>query len=176
MSFRAIGKKGETPRLRRAGRTRHSSGRGQAAPLSSAVEPTLRISSLYLSDILKLNREEMDFLKKLLNFNKSGSKDGSLQIIDKYNLKLICLTDGEKGSQIFFREGSIFSQAYEVRVEDTVGSGDAFAAAFAIKYLKTRDIKKAADFANLIGGYVDSKKGATPEINWKEIESLEREV
>ena len=130
-------------------------------------------TSLYLSNILKLNKEEMTFLKDLLGFDKSISdKDASLQIIDKYKLKLVCLTDGERGCSVFSKEKTIFSKAIEVKVKDTVGSGDAFAASFAIKYLETGDIKESANFANLIGGYVASKRGATPEIDWPEIENL----
>ncbi len=132
-------------------------------------------NSLCLTDILKLNTEEMDFLKKLLNFDNSVSnKDVSLQIIDKYELELACVTDGDKGCHVFSEEKSVSSPGYKVKIQDTVGSGDAFAASFAIKYLKTKDIKKAADFANLIGGYVASKKGAIPEIEWREIENLPR--
>ena len=131
--------------------------------------------SLYSSDILKLNKEEMDLLKSLLNLNKSASdEEVSLQIIGKYLLKLVCLTDGEKGCSVFSKEESILSKGYHVKVEDTVGSGDAFTAAFTIKYLETKDIKKAADFSNLMGGYVASQKGATPKINWPDVKKLKR--
>ena len=129
--------------------------------------------SLYLSDILKLNKEEMDFLKNLLNLNKFASnEEASLRMIEKYLLKIICLTDGDKGCYVFSKEENILSKGYNVKVEDTVGSGDAFATTFAIKYLETKDIKKAADFSNLIGGYVASQRGATPKINWRDVKLI----
>jgi fructokinase len=131
--------------------------------------------SLYLSDVLKLNKEEMDFLRGSLGFDKSASiKDVSLQLLDKYDLQLICITNGREGCQMFSEKEDISSQGYKVKVEDTVGSGDAFTAGFATRYVETGNIKESADFANLIGGYVASKSGATPEIDWEEIKNIGR--
>jgi fructokinase len=47
---------------------------------------------------------------------------------------------------------------------DTVGSGDAFTAALVIKYTAGRPLAEAADFANLVGAYVATQRGATPPI------------
>jgi fructokinase len=75
---------------------------------------------------------------------------------------------------MFSEKEDISSQGYKVKVEDTVGSGDAFTAGFATRYVETGNIKESADFANLIGGYVASKSGATPEIDWEEIKNIGR--
>jgi fructokinase len=50
-----------------------------------------------------------------------------------------------------------------VPVADTVGSGDAFAAAFLEHYCRTGDPFAAAERGNLLGAYVASRPGAVPE-------------
>ncbi len=56
-------------------------------------------------------------------------------------------------------------------VVDTVGSGDAFTAALVVKYLAARPLAEVADFANLVGAYVATQRGATPPITPSVLES-----
>ena len=51
----------------------------------------------------------------------------------------------------------------EVVVQDAVGAGDAFSAAFLSIWLRSGSAVNAVRFANLLGAYVATQNGAVPE-------------
>ncbi|MFM7194270.1 MAG: PfkB family carbohydrate kinase, partial [Bacteroidota bacterium] len=50
-----------------------------------------------------------------------------------------------------------------VIVADAVGAGDSFSAAFVTVLLRSGAILEAAAFANQVGGFVASQRGAIPD-------------
>ena len=70
------------------------------------------------------------------------------------------------------RQERVVAPGYPCRVGDTVGSGDAFTAAMAIKYTAGRPLAEAADFANLVGAYVASRSGAAPRYTPADLEAF----
>jgi fructokinase len=52
---------------------------------------------------------------------------------------------------------------FRVTVRDTVGSGDAFAAAFLHGYHRGWPMRRTARFANALGALVASRPGSTPD-------------
>lgn len=71
---------------------------------------------------------------------------------------------------MIYDKGSIYRvPGYAVEVCDTVGSGDAFAAAFLHGYDRGWPIVEAADFANALGALVASRAGATPDWTVNEV-------
>ena len=61
---------------------------------------------------------------------------------------------------------------YKVKVADTVGAGDAFAAAFLHGLGKRWPAQQLADFANRVGALVASRPGGTPSWSIEEIGRL----
>ncbi|RYZ37683.1 MAG: hypothetical protein EOP49_31520, partial [Sphingobacteriales bacterium] len=58
----------------------------------------------------------------------------------------------------------IFSHpGYAVKVVDTIGSGDAFLAAFLAKTIAGAPIAECLQAANALGAFIASKEGACPE-------------
>lgn len=62
---------------------------------------------------------------------------------------------------------------------DFVGAGDSFLAALVDGMLREggpdgRDRKDALAFANAVGAFVASQRGATPALDWKAVEELVR--
>lgn len=55
---------------------------------------------------------------------------------------------------------------------DLVGAGDSFLAALIDGLLRDKERGQALAFANAVGGFVASRNGATPALDWKEIEAL----
>ena len=72
-----------------------------------------------------------------------------------YVLKL-----GTRGCYAY--DGKLFHiiKGYEPELTDTTGAGDVFTAALTIEFLRTGDIKKACEFANLAGAVTTEKQGA----------------
>lgn len=69
-------------------------------------------------------------------------------VLYKYPNKVI-VTHGAEG--VYFNNGKEISRvpSFKVDVVDTTGAGDTFNAAFAVEYIKTKDVKKAISFGNL---------------------------
>lgn len=119
--------------------------------------------SLHFSTILKLNEEEAITLSELLFGETYRRKDFFPVLFSKYNLKLICLTLGEKGSLVYEGNNHYFIPRVKVIVKDTVGAGDSYSAAFLFSFLTGGNPEESGRFANQVSAFVASQSGAIPE-------------
>jgi len=92
----------------------------------------------------------------------------------QYAVEIVCVTAGEAGCRLYAADGRTECPGYRVKVADTVGSGDAFAAAFLAKLCQGASLAEAGDFACRLGALVASKRGAVPEYELDEVEALRR--
>ncbi len=119
--------------------------------------------SLHFNTILKLNEEEAINISKLL-FGKIYCREDIFQALSsKYKLKILCLTLGEKGSLVYEGDNCYSIPGVKTKVQDTVGSGDSYSAAFLFAFLSGAGAGKSAIFANQVGAFVASRSGAIPE-------------
>ena len=119
--------------------------------------------SLKISDFFKLNDDELPVISKM--FSANGSEhDISLKILDEFNLKLIAVTKGSKGSSLYTRDEVSSYKVPEVNVVDTVGAGDAFTAVLIMGLLRGLPLKKIHENATEIAAFVCTQKGATPKL------------
>lgn len=123
------------------------------------------------TDVLKLNRNEAALLYELSLGGRGFSlADFCRQWAEKHAISTICVTLGSAGCAIF-AEGTLRTfPGFAVKVVDTVGAGDAFAAAFLHGLSQGWALHQNAAFANALGAIVASRAGATPE--WKPEECL----
>ena len=115
-----------------------------------------------LADIVKLNDEE---LPKIMTLNNAPHKDelSSAQwLVRTYDLKLVCITRGGRGSLLVRDKDSSEHPGFRIRVADTVGSGDAFTAGLVHEYLHGASLGLMNEVANLVGAWVASEVGAMP--------------
>jgi fructokinase len=82
----------------------------------------------------------------------------------------ICITRGERGA-LWLRNGEVFSaEAPTVQVRDTIGSGDAFTAAFTLgSVTAARDPQALLAHACQLGAFVAGCDGAQPDYDPNEI-------
>jgi len=118
--------------------------------------------SMRLADIVKLNDEELPKIMHLANLPHKDELSSAQRLIDTFNLKLICLTRGGKGSLLVRDGDSSVHPGFKVRVADTVGSGDAFTAGLVHEYLHGASLALMNEVANLVGAWVASEVGAMP--------------
>lgn len=83
-------------------------------------------------------------------------------LLGKYNLKMLILTCGINGSYVFTPGNVSFQPTPTVEVEDTVGAGDSFTAAFISSILKGKSVQEAHSLAVQTSAFVCTKKGAMP--------------
>ncbi|RZS96677.1 carbohydrate kinase family protein [Cecembia calidifontis] len=128
------------------------------------------------TDILKINEHELlivadyfdiDLPEKSTHLEKS--KMVCAYLTEHFPISMVCITLGDKGAMIY-QEGNITSHpGYSVKVEDTVGSGDAFLSGFVKTYLEGKRPQDILDFACAMGAYVATQKGGTPRYEIEDV-------
>ncbi len=121
------------------------------------------IESLKKSDVLKLNEEELEIIKQILGFKKNAH--GFIEfLLKEYSLDMISLTKGEKGSDIFTKEGRFSTKPRKINnMVDTVGAGDAYTAILAIGYLNKWNPVRILSTATEFAARICEIKGAVPK-------------
>ncbi|MGQ8338442.1 carbohydrate kinase family protein [Sunxiuqinia sp. A32] len=127
--------------------------------------------SLNLTNILKINDDELIALKDMLGLKKEVLRDMAQEMLEKFDkLEIILVTLGSKGAFVLSADGEYFyDPGYKVKLADTVGSGDACSAGFVHSYLKGRSLAESLKLGNAAGAMVASMNGATQPISKDEI-------
>lgn len=118
--------------------------------------------SISRCNILKINDEELVTVSRIFGYPGINLKDKCWILLGKYNLKMLILTCGVNGSYVFTPGSISFLPTPVVKVEDTVGAGDSFTAAFVSSILKGCPIKEAHNGAVQTSAYVCTQSGAMP--------------
>lgn len=121
-------------------------------------------NSLERCNILKINDEELEIVSRLFGLPDVDFQDKCRLLVREYNLKMLILTWGIKGSYIFTPDNISFQPTPRVEVADTVGAGDSFTAAFVASILKGKSIPEAHRRAVEVSAYVCTQKGAIPKL------------
>lgn len=123
------------------------------------------------ADIVKLNEHELVLMTSWYsNLKKEEDQVRALQ--DHFLIPTVIVTKGGHGAMVC-REGQVLSHpGYTVKVADTIGSGDAFLAAFLYKVWKGVDTEETLQFANGLGALIASKQGACPLYGLEELKPI----
>ena len=119
--------------------------------------------SLQAADVLKLNLDELKLVNDLILNQPFDLIPLTGIISQKYNIELICITIGEKGSYLI-KGDKVDNQKHPVdNVVDTVGAGDAFAALLCIGFLNDWEISKINMLASEFASEIVKISGALPK-------------
>ena len=119
-------------------------------------------SSFARASAVKLSHEELPIIARLLGFHDAEPYSFCRTAFEKFDLVLVAITRGEKGSLLANRSGINEHPGFRVRVEDAVGAGDAFTAGLIHEYLRNGSLEVMNDRANRMGAWVASSPGAMP--------------
>lgn len=119
--------------------------------------------SLRQANAMKLNHEEVPRVKELLAMTEDEEILLCRSLIERFDLELVCITRGAKGSLLCRRTDVHEHPGYSVKVKNTVGAGDAFTAALIHEYLRRRTLAEMNDTANRMGAWVASHADAMPQ-------------
>lgn len=135
------------------------------------VDPEKIEESLFRADIVKLNEIELDYISGLYDF-PLDIPEALNSLARKFACPRICLTLGEKGAMLL-DSGQIYKHSgFSVDVADTVGSGDAFLAAFVAGYLGGLKGNALLAKSNAAGAFVATQNGATPRMDFAQIDAI----
>jgi fructokinase len=121
------------------------------------------------ADVVKLNECEAQTVARSLGL-PSEAEPFCRAGAERYGWRAACITLGERGCAIFDGRDFVEARGDKVHVVDTVGAGDAFAAAFVYGLSRGWTVSQIAGFANRVGGLVASRAGAIPE--WSIVEAV----
>ena len=135
--------------------------------------PELVAELMATAHVVKLNGDEAVAVDSMF-----GRRHGSLlEFTDfwsrKFGWTAVAVTRGSRGCAI--RIGGDYAEppGYNVKVADTVGAGDAFAAAFLHGLSQGWGANRTGDFANRVGAVVASRPGGVPMWSMEECYNLE---
>ena len=120
--------------------------------------------SLRLANVAKLNEHELPVVMSELGlpFDHKDQASAAGLLRRAFNLKLVCVTRGERGSLLVTENDRDEHPGFSARVADSVGAGDAFTAALAHHMLAGSSLRVMNAAANRMGAWVASQSGATP--------------
>lgn len=122
------------------------------------------------TNLLKLNSNELVIIAKLFNKPFTDERDSILQLQDRFQIGEVLVTRGNAGCSYYQGDIQYTVPAYNVIVNDTVGSGDSFLAAFIAKRLCGKTIIESLQYATALAAFVTSRSGACPPYNLSDLE------
>jgi fructokinase len=120
-------------------------------------------ASLKAADFVKVNYNEMHVLNELLLQSEYSTERVAIELMDKFEISMIAVTRGKDGSSIF-ENGKRFDHSnVDVKVVDTTGAGDAFAAVLCAGYLHGLEVPYINKLANDFASEICQFEGALPK-------------
>ena len=121
--------------------------------------------------VVKLNEEELHRVHEFTGL-PSGVEAFCCEGAARYGWQAVAVTLGDRGCAILANGQYAEAAARAVDVADTVGAGDAFAAAFMHGLSMNWPAAEIASFANRVGALVVSRRGAIPDWTLEEATKL----
>ena len=121
-------------------------------------------TSLQKANVLKINDDELLIIQRMFGYIDITQENTCRLIMRDYQLDMLILTCGDKGSYIFTKDEMSYLSTNNIKVVDTVGAGDSFTASFIASMLKGKTIHEAHRIAVNVSAFVCTQKGATPII------------
>jgi fructokinase len=124
--------------------------------------PDMLAASFRHATICKLNSDELERVAAMLSTGTRGELDTARHLLAAFDLQLVAVTRGADGSLLVTKEEAIEHAGFRVRVADTIGAGDAFAATLAHGRLRRAPLVSVSEAANRMGAWLATQTGATP--------------
>lgn len=123
---------------------------------------------LLQSDIIKMNREEFQYVKEISQIQETDTQTALQKICQQYAVRTAILTLDKDGSAVWDKEQGFFTApAKESKFVSAVGAGDSFCACFLFHRLQGASIPDALEKASSLSAFVVSCEEAVPSYpNW----------
>lgn len=134
--------------------------------------PELVQESMSRATVVKVNHAEVEAIAKMFATPFIGFEEFCRGYAKQFGWEAVCVTRGANGCVLLIGDQYVEAAGFAVEVADSVGAGDAFAAAFVHGLGNGWPTPRIADFANRIGALVASRPGAIPDWTIDEAEAL----
>lgn len=121
------------------------------------------------TNILKMNQDELDIVSDwYVKLNNIEDKMKFLQ--NKFYIETLIVTRGSQGAVILHENLFYNHEGFKITVNDTIGSGDSFFAAFLSELNNGNSVTDALNLACRLGAIVATKAGGCPDYNLEQIQ------
>ena len=123
------------------------------------------------ADLVKMNHHELAEI--MAWFGEETDKPAAMQwLATRFDLRAVCVTCGADGA-LLWTNGQLYrAPGVSVEVKDTIGSGDAFLAAFLKGWQAGQEPGEVLRFACATGALVATHLGATPAFTEADVAEL----
>lgn len=126
--------------------------------------------SIEFATVIKMNDDELPKILDSLGLQSVSEKDtnslleGAKVLLDEFPVNLIAITRGQQGSILVTRDEQHIHPGITAKIADTIGAGDAFAAALTHYYLQEAPLAVLNEAGNRWGAWIASQPGAIPPL------------
>ena len=131
----------------------------------AAIEELLQPAQL-----AKLNKNELTLIAHWYNPGCRTEAECVDVLFNKFNLKEVIVTKGADGASYYSHALRYDYPAYNIDVNDTIGSGDSFLAAFLAMKLRNEPLELMMDYSAALGAFITSQAGACPPYTKSDLE------
>jgi fructokinase len=124
------------------------------------------------AQVVKLNEDEALEIDKMFGRPARSIEHFCRAYLEEFAWQAVCVTRGENGCAMLLDDEYVEARGYRVAAKDTVGAGDAFAAAFIHGLSLNWPALQIADFANRVAALVASRPGGTPHWTLAEAQAV----
>ncbi|NTD99213.1 carbohydrate kinase [Agrobacterium tumefaciens] len=128
------------------------------------------------ADIIKFNESELQMVQILFGGSLINEKEQVRFVQDRFNIPEVIVTKGEFGASYYRMDQSFHAWGSEVKVNDTIGSGDSFLAAFIASHQMGLPPKTIIKNAIGMGAFIATKKGGCPEYEIDEYKKFTEQI
>lgn len=114
-------------------------------------------------DMVKLNGAELEMISGWYEPACTNEIERIEMLFERFDFQEVIITKGSKGATYYTEAIRYDYPCYPVAVQDTVGSGDSFLAAFLAMKLSNEPLEEMLDYAVAMGAFITSKSGACPD-------------
>ncbi len=145
---------------------------GATTLLNPAPAAAVPAELLALSDVLVPNEIEARTLTGAAGHGIEAAFDMAAVLL-RGRPRAVVITLGERGTVLVDETHRVHVPRFDVQAVDTVGAGDAFCAALAVRIAEGAVLVEAVRFANAAGAIATTRPGAEPSMPHRdEVESL----
>ena len=134
--------------------------------------PELVASLCELAQVVKLNDVEVGMVGRMFGTPETALESFCRSYAARFGWQAVCVTRGGEGCALLLAGEYLELPGYRVKVADTVGAGDAFAAALVHGIHAGWPTREVGDFANRLGALVASRSGGVPAWTANELQEL----
>ena len=138
----------------------------------NCYEPSLVHELLSRAAVVKLNDTEASEITQMFGGGRGSLEQFCRSYATKFKWEAVCVTRGPEGCVMLINDEYVAAQGYPIKAVDTIGAGDAFAAAFVHGTGSGWPAWEIADFANRVGAVVASYSGAIPDWTIEQAKAL----